>query len=97
MRTPIESYELPLVTRGIEHIRVKRGKFLLFDGVMPKGFKMHLMMGDRVLYKLPRQKWRSKFRLTLWRGTPCIKYGKRHKLMPDSARSIKNTMIKGVQ
>ena len=91
---PIEFWEFPIVTKGIERIRVLRDGQIYYDGVVPAGFKMHLTIGDSVTYKLPRQKWRRKFKVVIYRGLPCVRYGTRCKLMPDQYRSVKFALTK---
>ena len=71
------SWPFVLVNSGLERIKVTgRGK-VRFEGSVPAGYAMHLMVGDNVMtWHQPTSHWRRKFYVTLTFGKPCIRYGK---------------------
>jgi hypothetical protein len=77
-----------LVNTGVEHIRVIREKTILYDGVVPAGFSMHLTVGDKVLYRIGTGRWRKKFALIIRKGHPYIKFGETYGPLRDQPRAM---------
>jgi len=83
-----EFWECTIVASGVEHIRVIRDKTILYDGVMPAPFKMHLTMGDSVLYKIGKGRWIKKFKIVTFWGKPYMKFGRAYGPTPNQYRRI---------
>jgi len=83
-----EFWECVIIATGVEHIRVIRDKTILYDGVMPAPFKMHLTMGDSVKFKVGNGHWRTKFRIVKYHGKPHMRFGESYGPSPDQYRII---------
>jgi hypothetical protein len=86
---PVDFWYFTLVASGVEHIRVLRKGSILYDGVMPAPFGMHLTVGDSVLFRVGnRKRWRCKFRLVMHNGKPYIMFGKNYGNIPHQYRVL---------
>jgi len=66
-------YEMPIVTRGIEKIRIVREGKVPFEGTVPAGFTYHLTIGDVVLIDV-EGRYITKFAIVMWEDKPAIKF-----------------------
>lgn len=72
------TWRITLVNYGIETIRVRRRRKIIYEGTMPAGFAMHLQLNDSVLLKQAGKHWIKKFDLVVHRGSPALRFGERY-------------------
>jgi hypothetical protein len=84
----VNFWHFTIINSGVEHIRVIRDHSILYDGVMPAPFGMHLTIGDSVLFKVGGGHWRCKFRVVLRDGLPQLRFGKRYGRQPNQYKSL---------
>ena len=79
-----------LCDAGMEEVKVCRGSKELFRGTVPSGYTMHLTIGDAVLVRKNKQ-WLSKCDVMLYRGVPCLRFGRRHDKIGKYIKLVEET------